>query len=192
MVEAAVVVVAAVAAFAVAAVDREQVPGKAHTCIEVFAGQGSSSIATYKHMARTAKGQPLVTPRLCSQIELCGLSVKTLSLGFQKQEVSGVFAVVVVAAVAAFAVVAVEREQVPRKAHMCIVVFAGQGSSSNATNKHMARTAKGQPLVTPRLCSHMELSSLPVEMPSLGFQMQEVCGVFAVTLHWDLQMATSL
>lgn len=63
--EAAVVVVAAVPAFAVVAVEREQ----------EFAGQGSSSNATYKHMARTAKGQPLVTLRLCSQIDLRGLSV---------------------------------------------------------------------------------------------------------------------
>lgn len=101
-------------------------------------------------------------------------------------------AVVVVAAVGAFAVVAVEQEQVLGKAHMCIVVFAGQGSSLNAMYKHMARTAKGQPLVALRLYSQMELRSLSVKMLSLGFQMQEVHDLFALTLHGDLQMAAAL
>lgn len=43
-------------------------------------------------MVRTGKGQPLVTPRLCLQMELRSLSVEMPSLGPQMQEVRGLFA----------------------------------------------------------------------------------------------------
>ena len=103
---------------------------------------------------------------------------KTAATPLKQRSASAVAeaAVVVVAAAGTFAVAAVEREQVLGKAHMCIVVFAGQGSSLNATYMHMARTAKGQPLVALCLCSRMELRSLFVKTPSLGFQVQEVHG----------------